>query len=322
MHQGINDGLVKNGLLDRHWLDLYYRLKKSDVNSKDLVERKVDFDTKRFFHNMFDFLEFYYYNLPAISGDLEALLLDLYKCKSMWSLVWITGSLGDGTFKLGWSDVDIFLVITENALKYPLKFSLCYNLWMKRIAAIAGFQIHGIFIATDVIYKLLIEKFLPIFTLDRGVILSDEDKVDVVFSKQFIHRSRENYFMNDIVKGLRAVSDGDTLWDRIMFIHRIYSFPFSYLQWKGLDVSKKESFAVFRQYSKEAVEVMEYTYNNMLGTLRKPKALQFVGSVIGYLPLGWYYKARLLYKFRSHITCFKKTIDAVYSELFAKHFLY
>jgi len=266
----------------------------------------------------------------GVSGE-EKIIKEIVKYLSennkYFEFFTLNGSIGDMTYKPGWSDIDIFLQLSKysfssgEALKKGLSIiKRCSNL----MYAYNMMQFHGIFISTPLNKYGHINRFFPIPVIKDGINFIHNEKSFPIID------SDKNYYQKDILESYLNLRNKMNTRDKVLLIHRLYSFPFSYLQSKGMSVGKKESFNLIKKREeikniRGLIEESVDTYKNF--KINKILTWKFRYLLYKYLPLKLCVSGRCM---RLNYNIFiklepemKKEVDKIYFKLkkYDKEFL-
>ncbi len=234
-------------------------------------------------------------NLYGICGEeneLISLIRYLYHVKNFFKLVLINGSIGSRDYKPGWSDIDIFIILKMNTIssKKDLRKLRKITLKIRRyLMNYSLFQDHGVFYSTEYHMYSNYNEFFPIPCLKTGQIITDMEEFQLkspldmssalnYFSR--IYKSAKNLYLNSKTKKL-------DLYSQVLLFHRIFSFPFSFLQCVGVNVGKKESFALITTKFDQLFPNVSDFYNSVnrfyidwnVNSLHTYKIRKYLGSI-------------------------------------------
>lgn len=195
----------------------------------------------------------------------------------------INGSIATNDYKPGWSDVDLFVMINEEVVLCAEKLKelkrLVFNI-EKQIYKYNILQLHGLFISTEIDKKFHLNSFFPSECMKYGKVI-DSKEAKVKFHVPWQALDNYKYFYNDIyLSSFNLLRKRRfSYWDKILLLHRIFSFPFSFLQCVGIYTYKKHSYecisqnynALFPGISDFYKEVNKFYYSWKINSLRTLK---------------------------------------------------
>ncbi len=225
-------------------------------------------------------------------NELISLIRYIYQFKNYFKIVLINGSIGSRDYKPGWSDVDLFIIInnqyliSKNKLRDLRKITLNIK---KLIMTYSILQLHGVYYSSEEQMKANYNEFFPIACLETGQIINDLDKFELKIPNN--KESALNYFRS-IYKNSKLLYNQIKIkkldiFSQILLFHRIYSFPFSFLQCLGFNIGKKESFKVlttkfqdlFPKISDFYNEVNRFYLNWKIDKIRTYKFRKFLSHI-------------------------------------------
>jgi len=189
-----------------------------------------------------------FYGISGEQNELIELIKYLYLNKNYFKVILLNGSIGSRDYKPGWSDIDIFIIIkkeflssTKNLRKLR-RITINIRNFLMRYSIL---QLHGVVYSTEYHMQANFNEFFPIICLNNGQIITELSELQLTIQSNQV--SALNYFKNEIYKDSKnlyfksKIQTFDFL-SKIRLLHRIFSFPFAFLQCLGVDVGKKESF--------------------------------------------------------------------------------
>jgi predicted nucleotidyltransferase len=170
------------------------------------------------------------------------------KNKDIFYLAFLNGSFGSEDYKIGWSDLDIFLVLSKKTIlnhKELKKSQRIIDEINELIYLFNIYQLHGAFLSTEFDLFAHENSLLPIECLKQSQLISAQNEKITLYNMEN-KKGALDYFNNHIYKSSMQLLKKKhlKLKEKILLIHRIYSFPFSFLQCFGLYSYKRESFDI------------------------------------------------------------------------------
>ena len=178
-----------------------------------------------------------------ILGNITDFLLNhsyLYK------IALLNGSIGSSDYKPGWSDIDLFIALKRATIQSPAllrearKFSRALR---QKVYNYSILQLHGVFYSTEYNFQYHVDHLFPIECLLNGKNHSDSAQVSLNLpsSNAYALAYFNDHIYQSSIKLLSVLSNLD-FFQKILLIHRIYAFPFSFLATQGILKYKKSSF--------------------------------------------------------------------------------
>jgi predicted nucleotidyltransferase len=205
-------------------------------------------------------------NLYGISSQnkvLHDLIQYLYRFREYFLIILLNGSIGSRDYKPGWSDIDLFIIIknqylnSKKNLKKIRKITLKINRYLKIYSVL---QLHGVFFSSEDHMLSNYNEFFPITCLNTGQVITNlkilqfliPNNIDssLNYYKVVSNSFRDLYFKSKVKQIL--------LIEKIRLFHRIYSFPFTFLQCLNINIGKKESFDQITEFSKEFPKIKNF----------------------------------------------------------------
>ncbi|MFC2034052.1 nucleotidyltransferase domain-containing protein [Chloroflexota bacterium] len=189
------------------------------------------------------------YNLENSNRFLNNIIELLHKNKVLLNLVVMDGSLGTNDYKPGWSDIDLFCNLSKEALLSVENLQKTREMIRKVNLEIYKYnilQLHGVFLSTEIdflFYSNILFPYVPCF--EYGSVVYSQKKNYTVHSVQNKDDAEAYFFeiyesATNLLKKLQNQSL--SLREGILLFHRIYSFPFAFLQCLQVYKYKKYSF--------------------------------------------------------------------------------
>lgn len=168
----------------------------------------------------------------------------------------LNGSIGSQDYKSGWSDIDIFLILNEKSFDNEECLQQTRNKIQELNEIIYNYQIyqlHGPFIALEYQFNFFSNHYFPISCVSSG--LTYTSKSALIVNEISSYYNERQYFLSIVDDALslyfRLKLKSLSIREKIRYIHRIYSFPFTYLQTSGIFTDKKESFNILESNNHE-----------------------------------------------------------------------
>jgi len=261
----------------------------------------VDYKEKEYIYNINNNNEFDIGNLYSNIRNRNRFLRHLIKIfkqnQEYFYLVIINGSIGTNDYKPGWSDVDLFVMVSKEAVLFPEKLKKLRKLIIsieKQIYKYSILQLHNLFISTEIDRKFHFNSFFPSECIKYGkVIVSKYAKVEFHIPLYAQPLDNYKYFLKDIyLSSFNLLIKRDlSYYDKVLLLHRIFSFPFSFLQCMNIYTYKKHSYkhickgynTLFPGISDFYEEVNKFYYSWEIKNLRTLKIRSILLDII-YTP--------------------------------------
>lgn len=208
-------------------------------------------------------------NLYGISGEekeLIRLIQTLFQFKKYFKLILLNGSIGSRDYKPGWSDIDLFIIIKNkylNSIENLRKLRRIALTINKLLMKYCIFQYHKVIYSSEYHIQANYNEFFPISCLETGQIITEMENLQFRIPPQehsalnyfkSIYLSSKNLFFKSKIKEL-------DIFSQVLFFHRIFSFPFSFLQCFNINIGKKNSFHKLKtEFKNIFLEISEF-YN-------------------------------------------------------------
>ena len=194
---------------------------------------------------------------------LENITTLFKKNSDLFKIAFINGSLGSNDYVPGWSDVDIFAVISNNALNYNDNFCRLKSVAReikKEIFSYNRLQVHPVFYSLESDFSFYRYNYFPIACLNRGKCLASHEESFFLYESKFIQREDANkiyYEAYHYFKWLMGRKNKSTL-TKVLLVHRLFLFPVFYLAMKGITCYKADSFDLLPKYLKNTSHIVAF----------------------------------------------------------------
>lgn len=178
----------------------------------------------------------------------------LFRANSdLFKIAFFNGSLGSNDYVPGWSDVDIFAVISTHAFSSQENFArlTCLARQIKKeIYSYNRLQIHSVFYSLETDLHFHRYNRLPTVCLKNGRILVNHESKLVLHKSEAV-QSRDalgtyRNFFNDFIRVKKLRNKG--ILTKVFLIHRLFLFPLLFLATKGVKCYKADSFDLLPEY--------------------------------------------------------------------------
>jgi hypothetical protein len=189
------------------------------------------------------------------------------------NIVVMNGSLGTNDYRPGWSDVDIFCNLSREAVSSEENLKKTRELVRhvnREIFAYNVLQLHGVFLSTEIDLLFHTDTLFPrVPCFERGRIIyskRDEYTLHTAAASTLAQAAARSF--NDIYSsstGLLCGGEGRelSLGEKVLLLHRIYAFPFTFLQCLGVRRYKKDSFRYLVDNYSDLFPEVERFYREM-----------------------------------------------------------
>lgn len=173
--------------------------------------------------------------------------------KDLFKIAFLDGSIGSNDYIPGWSDVDIFAMVSADALSSQDNFIRLGHVarQVKReLYSYHRLQVHPVFYTLETeLYFRRYDRF-PTVCLQRGRLLVAHESKLILFGAEAVqaedaHIAYRN-FCHDFIKLKHMKKKG--VLTKVLLIHRLFLFPLSYLATKGIRCYKADSFDALPEY--------------------------------------------------------------------------
>jgi len=210
------------------------------------------------------------HNLRNRNRFLNNIIELFHKNKALINLVIMDGSLGTNDYQPGWSDIDIFCNLSKEAVLSVENLRETRELIRKVNREIYKYnilQLHEVFLSTEIDFLFYLNTLFPrVACFNYGSVIYSQKQKYTLHSVWNIDDAK-SYFKSICESATNLLQKHQnqslTLKERILLFHRIYSFPFAFLQCLQIYKYKKYSFEyLIENYSHLFPESKKF-YNEM-----------------------------------------------------------
>ncbi len=220
---------------------------------------------------------------------------------------YLHGSLATDDYIETWSDIDTLLIVRKESLMDVARLlTLARYVYYTRnfLYKFNHLHLHGIFVCAELDLLHYANAYFPVDVLNSYGLLFSPVQNDILVNRRDDKFERIHIFWNDAVsyflqiygKYLRTKKISlKTNYDRMLFLHRILTFPLFFLQSINRPMYKKHSFDVMSEYFPEdeliPIRQAESIRSHWRGKTVLPSAFKWTLNVNPRL--GWALLARL-----------------------------
>lgn len=281
-------GKIISGLKDAFKLikNNEFLLKHFNLFCKNLETKDINGSLLNFFHGLFNLTKWYkeqpdmvheqisLFDIPTFQTSrlrfnnpenvcLENISTIFNTNKDLFEIAFINGSLGSNDYVPGWSDVDIFAVLSSAAVNSNDNFCRIKSVARKikkEIFSYNRIQVHPVFysLESDLLFHRHI--YFPTVCLKRGKLLVSKSNTLFLCGSEFIQKRDASKVYIDLYyefKQLKARKNKSPL-AKVHLLHRVFVFPFRYLAIKGITCYKADSFDLLPRYFKKEPNILTF----------------------------------------------------------------
>ncbi|GAB4324662.1 MAG: hypothetical protein Kow0069_30370 [Promethearchaeota archaeon] len=185
--------------------------------------------------------------------ELAAIVRSLQRYRHLFVAVLLDGSVGSRDYRSGWSDVDAFIVPKNEVLEDPallVELRRFVRRFLHHALAFSPFQVHGALVCPQFVLKFHQNQFFPLPCLPLGEVVTGPGVTELSFRVPDQVPAALEYFLDHVyldakrlLERFRSAGPGAlSPPEKVRLFHRLYSFPFAFLQATGVEVEKKGSF--------------------------------------------------------------------------------
>lgn len=205
-----------------------------------------------------------FYQISNEHKELISIYNHLSKLKHYFFIALLNGSIGSRDYKIGWSDIDIFIILRDINFYSKEKLIKTLSIIKKINKSINRYNIlqqHGIFISTQSQLPLSYNQILPLqcvkngdlFTIESelGLLEIDNNENEINYFLEIVFDAKNLYYMSKIYK--------ISFLAKVRYLHRIFSFPFGFLQCFNIYTYKRDSFQLlFQKYGDQFSNIRRF----------------------------------------------------------------
>jgi len=173
---------------------------------------------------------------------------------------YISGSIATKDYIKGWSDLDGLLILESKYLNQPkniIKLKEAVHGLRFELQKIDKFQLHGLFILTDIDLKYYSQSFYPFILFQNSKLLFGDNNLNFFIRND--EKERWDNFWYEGVEFFINTKTYETDLEKKLLMHRIASLPFLFLQTIGLHIYKKDSFEIIKAFfDKSYLKIFNY----------------------------------------------------------------
>jgi len=249
----------KEGKVEENIINIYKLLRK--------IIRRIEYDSKKIVKvNLQKKKIIKFYGISGEDNELNNIYKLLKESKNLYDSAIINGSIGSFDYKPGWSDVDIFIMLNNSVLsnvRNLVKARYFYKKINNLIYCYNILQMHYIFFCSQLDKFIHIESTFPLAALKNGIVFSNKN--NLFFNLNYLNILNKKYFFNDINKNFIQLSQKKhlTIFEKCLYIHRIYSFPLSIIQIiEQTSIYKRDSYIAIKKYENIFIGIYKF-YNEL-----------------------------------------------------------
>lgn len=173
--------------------------------------------------------------------------------KELFKVAFLNGSIGSNDYIPGWSDVDIFAMVSADALisnENFIRLKSVARQVKREIYSYHRLQVHPVFYSMETeLYFRRYDRF-PTVCLQRGRLLVGHDDKMILYGSETVQEedAQKAYrnFQDDFIMLVSIKNKG--VLTKILIIHRLFFFPLAYLATQGITCYKADSFDLLPEY--------------------------------------------------------------------------